>query len=237
MKDIIINTVNDYFETIKSYQKSSWWNFRGQSNAEWKLIPKAGRNIFCKYDDKAMFEAWKRRAISMVEKEHLTDWDYLAIAQHTGLPTRLLDWSHNPLIACFFACNENKDNDGIVYAYDSDNIRLKTEINSPFDITDTGLIMPTIFNQRMGNQFGYFTIHGNPNQEFNKKNCKGKLNKIIISKAIKEELIFRLNHYGINYLTIYPDLEGLSKHLCWFSENYDYWTEESRIENGLKKVE
>ena len=59
------------------------------------------------------------------------------------------------------------------------------------------------------------------------KNCVGKLEKIIIRKTIKKELLFNLNHYGINYLQIYPDLEGLSKHLCWFSENYDYWTNHS----------
>jgi hypothetical protein len=235
MKDTTATTVNQFFEIIEKYQRNSWLKFRGQSNADWKIIPKAGRDVFCKYDDKAMFESWKRRGKTMIEKEQLNDWDYLAIAQHTGLPTRLLDWSHNPLIACFFACNENFENDGVVYIYDSEHWKAKTETTSPFDFKGTGLIVPTVFNQRIGNQFGYFTIHGNPKQEFNKKNCEGKLSKIVIKRNIKKDIIFRLNHYGINYLTIYPDLEGLSKHLCWFSENFDYWTEESRIELGLTK--
>jgi hypothetical protein len=40
-------------------------------------------------------------------------------AQHRGMPTRLLDWSANPLAALFFACENHEDKDGFVYAMDS----------------------------------------------------------------------------------------------------------------------
>ena len=45
----------------------------------------------------------------------------------------------------------------------------------------------------------------------------------LLQKEIKKDLMFMLNQYGINYLTLFPDLEGLSKHLGWFAENYNYW--------------
>jgi hypothetical protein len=35
----------------------------------------------------------------------------------SGLPTRLLDWTDNPLVACFFAVDENSEDDGVIYAY------------------------------------------------------------------------------------------------------------------------
>ncbi len=37
-------------------------------------------------------------------------------AQHFGMPTRLLDWSWNPLTALFFACFDEPRKDGFVYA-------------------------------------------------------------------------------------------------------------------------
>jgi hypothetical protein len=40
-------------------------------------------------------------------------------AQHYGMPTRLLDWSTNPLAALFFACDGAEGHDGYVYAMDA----------------------------------------------------------------------------------------------------------------------
>jgi hypothetical protein len=37
-------------------------------------------------------------------------------SQHCGMPTRLVDWSTNPLAALFFACDGEPDQDGFVFA-------------------------------------------------------------------------------------------------------------------------
>jgi hypothetical protein len=55
-------------------------------------------------------------------------------------------------------------------------------------------------------------------------NTYGEIEKIIIPAKIKQETVFALNQFGINYLTIYPDLGGLSKQLSWHSANSRFWS-------------
>lgn len=222
MKTTEINNINELLDCFGRFRKSSIYKFRGQSNKEWDLIPKAGRSPFNNRNDKDLFDQWKRRAIAYLERENYNEWELLAISQHHGIPTRLLDWTHNPLVAAFFACIDNFDLDGAVYIYKPDGF---IDINSskPFGLTDgkVKFFQPTASSDRIMNQFGYFSIHTKPKVKLDE--TYGVLEKIIIPLGIKKEIIFALNQFGVNNLTIFPDLEGLSKHLIWFYTNYEYW--------------
>jgi hypothetical protein len=224
MKEQILNSVDDIHSMLNNYRKSSHFKFRGQSNANWELIPKAGRKPFDNVKDTEQFYHWKRRAKNYLERENYTEWELLSISQHTGLPTRLLDWTQNPLTAAFFASVDNVESDGAIYIYKPKMV-IAIDKFGPFELneTDVGYYMPSASSHRIANQLGHFTVHSPASVALDDDTKNGILERIIVKSAIKKDLVFMLNHYGVNYLTLFPDLEGLSKHLCWFAENHKYW--------------
>lgn len=195
--------------------------YRGLSDIEYQLIPKVGRYFdIIKFKTKENYLKHEKAAFDLfcLKTRHLTDLNFnnkymfLALAQHHGLATRLMDWTFNPLVALFFAVEKRLDNDNerdsVLYRLKHSKFNIDFNDNSnPFSIKKIKYFAPYSITPRIKTQQGIFTVHNDPTKPFD----HGELEKIPISRKSRKELKEALYEYGISRETLFPDLDGISE--------------------------
>src|SRR5262249_51870066 len=146
--------------------------FRGQQDLNWRLIPQIGRKetrLKSKGQSEIgkvearIFESFKRLSLPFLQTMPESELDWLAIAQHHGLPTRLLDWTSNAMAGLWFVVRKAPEDrkPGVVWVLKPENedfisgqLRKK-----PFEAPSTRVFRPQHINRRLVAQAGYFTLH------------------------------------------------------------------------------
>lgn len=110
--------------------------FRGMDVATWTLVTSLQRlskkpNTNTSLIERSLIRSFRKYANAGAFDEK-SEWYVLAVAQHNGLPTRVLDWTTSPLVAAHFACGDDnyKKDDGVIWCLQAGVLRDINELNN-----------------------------------------------------------------------------------------------------------
>jgi FRG domain len=180
--------------------------------------------------EREMLNQFKMKSLPFLERVPESTLEWMTVAQHHGLPTRLLDWSCNAIASLWFVVDGGpaKDEsgnlkDGVVYVLPTQSLGEPPEGDEEvFKIKKFYLYEPPSVTRRVFAQLGYFTVH-----PYSRKSPhyfalddqalfpKG-VTKLVISHESFETIRDDLDRLGINRFSIYQDLDSLGEQLRWY---------------------
>lgn len=209
--------------------------FRGQSDSTWKLKTSfhrsvSGKNITMNKYMSSIMQDVNYQVSSFDKPISLNDsqefGNLLARLQHHGFPTPLLDWTLSPYIAAYFAFKgaslNPKPNEMVsVFIFDIDlwstHFQAKSDLLEPSQFLSS--FVPFVNdNPRMSRQMGVTTLTNVSDLQtfiLSKINEVGSelLWKFDLPASQRSHVMKELNLMGINDMTMFPDFDGLCKHL------------------------
>ena len=261
-----IGAVEDLIEAIVGFEggeervargRPAYW-YRGQADREWPLQPQALREDFrdrarrrpdreagAEVEDgdaatreleASLLRLFRDSAAYLLPADP-TRVDLYFLAQHHGLPTRLLDWTANPLAALFFAASEADERDGAVFAIDArtsfgrgpahdvfgeDEDAVHAAVDCVFerrrfdavDVLAGELVLPLWPKARLGrmlNQQARFTLHLDARRL--DRIFPGAVTEFRVPHERKRALVPVLRRLGVNWATLFPDLDNVAREL------------------------
>lgn len=238
-----INSVGDLIDKLKGhindFNGPVW--FRGQVNTAWNLEPRLMR-IDPMPSETYFLNRFKQDASIILGHLPRTEFEWLFLMQHYGVPTRLLDWSESPLTALYFAIKDLPDTDGSLWVLlpnqlnKKSNYRPEFEFEVPsFEDEHLANYLPSTIakesksklfpmaaiaprnSPRMQAQQGVFTISHRENIKIEDVGAEGSprdhIWKYNIPHVSKATFKEELKWLGINKFQLFPELESLSENL------------------------
>ncbi len=135
IEEIKVNSIEDIKDLVFDQPEDScgryrgYYLYRGLPNSNFKLITSLQRNcgeLSPSLEEKLLNNFIKYTAIDSANEDD-NIWRSMILGQHHGLPTRLLDWTHSPLVGLHFAVSDSSfknidKNDCVVWRIDTSNL-------------------------------------------------------------------------------------------------------------------
>jgi hypothetical protein len=225
------------------------WAFRGQGNADWPLYSSLSRYLMAyqvhrkawPQQESRILRIFKRKAHLLLD--HLPDdedsFEWLALMQHHGAPTRLLDFSWSPFVATFFAL-ERATSDVAVWALfppglgnrpirtlrASQRVRrdevapwVKGGYEKHFLPNRNRLVVagePHRMNQRLIAQSGTFVMPGVLDKPIEELAPAAAVVKFVFdTKTMRRRAMAELYLMNMSNATLFPGLDGLARSLAY----------------------
>jgi len=232
------------------------WAFRGMASAGWFLQTSLERLLVSGVvaAERYLLTAFRRRAHHHVRDCPAPDdyLEWLALMQHHGAPTRLLDCTRSPYVALFFALERplNPQDQAAVWAIDIEACKQvalgmlpqatgTTDANlslgkpdvfekafmSEHDASNQQAVLcvapiqPFRMNERLTIQQGLFLCPAQVSLGFEENlqamGTKGtKIEKLVFSASLREEILAELNKMNINRASLFPGIDGFAQSLA-----------------------
>jgi hypothetical protein len=210
-----IKIITEYLEEVSSsYVPKAI--YRGHADIDWQVAPSIWReNARPSISGKEGLRVWRRNAGPFVmDNKPQSDIEWLILAQHYGIPTPLLDWTSNPLVGLYFACNQNygkSATDGAVWQLDCSELKRFEKLSTILPFKNRGKDIPIITSRAVTRrtvlQDSVMTLH--PDRQLSR--LPKKTLKIIykVNGKDKEYLLDALKILGFDISRMYGDLQAV----------------------------
>ena len=240
--DAVRQVLDEWTLPDADWYPSLW--FRGHGDATWSLDPgwyrsgPPGEGVGDDwYNEATLLRDFSLRAPRYLQAVPATNWEWLFLMQHFGLPTRLLDWSESALIGLYFALRDHRgDADAAVWVLNP--WWLNKQSLGQYEVPAAGdelvaewaprqdgrvkaklpvAIKPVHATVRISVQKGFFTIHGTERGALDRLAGRGnkgpQLRKLILPKHAIADMRRDLSIAGITETVIFPELDGLCREI------------------------